>query len=57
VSCKKKSFIEGGFTKEDSQLMAVRLEAMGVELLELSGGTYELMPFEEKKASTLKREG
>ncbi|KAA1124333.1 hypothetical protein PGTUg99_027198 [Puccinia graminis f. sp. tritici] len=56
-SYEKHSFIDGGFTKEDSQMMAVRLEAMGVELLELSGGTYELMPFEEKKASTLRREG
>ncbi|WAQ88142.1 hypothetical protein PtA15_9A267 [Puccinia triticina] len=50
-------FIEGGFTKEDSQVMAKKLEAAGVELIELSGGTYELLPFEEKKESTLKREG
>lgn len=50
-------FIEGGFTKEDSQEMAKQLEAAGVELIELSGGTYELMPLEEKKESTLKREG
>ncbi|PLW06359.1 hypothetical protein PCANC_26189, partial [Puccinia coronata f. sp. avenae] len=50
-------FIEGGFTKEDSQEMAKQLEVAGVELIELSGGTYELMPLEEKKESTLKREG
>jgi len=50
-------FIEGGFTKEDSQQMAKKLEDAGVELIELSGGTYELMPLEEKKESTLKREG
>jgi hypothetical protein len=37
--------------------MAKQLEAAGVELIELSGGTYELMPLEEKKESTLKREG
>ncbi|KAA1088436.1 hypothetical protein PGTUg99_027830 [Puccinia graminis f. sp. tritici] len=57
IKYNSQDFIDGGFTKEDSQMMAVWLEAMGVELLELSGGTYELMPFEEKKASTLKREG
>ncbi|KAA1114384.1 hypothetical protein PGT21_006795 [Puccinia graminis f. sp. tritici] len=57
IKYNSQDFIDGGFTKEDSQMMAVRLEAMGVELLELSGGTYELMPFEEKKASTLRREG
>ncbi|KAA1112944.1 hypothetical protein PGT21_016282 [Puccinia graminis f. sp. tritici] len=50
-------FIDGGFTKEDSQMMAKKLEAAGVELIELSGGTYELMPLEEKRESTLKREG
>ncbi|WAR60336.1 hypothetical protein PtB15_9B273 [Puccinia triticina] len=50
-------FIEGGFSQEDSQVMAKKLEAAGVALIELSGGTYELLPFEEKKESTLKREG
>ncbi|KAH9472225.1 hypothetical protein Pst134EA_002849 [Puccinia striiformis f. sp. tritici] len=50
-------FIEGGFTKEDCQIMATRLEAEGVELIELSGGTYEMLPWDEKKESTKRREG
>ncbi|KNE96593.1 hypothetical protein PSTG_10151 [Puccinia striiformis f. sp. tritici PST-78] len=50
-------FIEGGFTKEDSQIMAQRLEAEGVELIELSGGTYEFFSFLEKQESTKRREG
>ncbi|KAH9819697.1 hypothetical protein DFH28DRAFT_1105412 [Melampsora americana] len=50
-------FIEGGFSVEDSQKMAKRMEAAGVELIELSGGTYEYVPFEEKKDSTRRREG
>ncbi|EGG10388.1 uncharacterized protein MELLADRAFT_33909 [Melampsora larici-populina 98AG31] len=50
-------FIEGGFSVEDSQRMAKQMEAAGVELIELSGGTYENLPFEEKKDSTKRREG
>lgn len=50
-------YIEGGFSPEDSRLLAKNMEAAGVELIELSGGTYENLPFEEKKESTLKREG
>lgn len=36
--------------------MAVRLESAGVDLIELSGGTYESMAFSHKKDSTKKRE-
>ncbi|POW14155.1 hypothetical protein PSTT_03242, partial [Puccinia striiformis] len=50
-------FIEGGFTKEDCQIMATRLEAEGVELIELSGGTYEMLPWDEKKESTKREKG
>jgi 2,4-dienoyl-CoA reductase-like NADH-dependent reductase (Old Yellow Enzyme family) len=32
-------FAEGGFDGEESREMAVRLEAAGVDLIELSGGT------------------
>ena len=34
-----------------------RLEAAGMDLIELSGGTYESGAFEHKKESTIKREG
>lgn len=46
----------GGFNEEDSREMAVRLEAAGVDLIELSGGTYESLGFHHKKDSTKKRE-
>jgi 2,4-dienoyl-CoA reductase-like NADH-dependent reductase (Old Yellow Enzyme family) len=36
--------------------MATRLEGAGVDLIELSGGTYESMAFMHKKESTKKRE-
>jgi hypothetical protein len=36
--------------------MTRRLEAAGVDLIELSGGTYESMAFQHKKESTKKRE-
>ncbi|EJD45600.1 FMN-linked oxidoreductase [Auricularia subglabra TFB-10046 SS5] len=34
-------FVEGGFSLEDSLHVAERLEALRVDLIELSGGTYE----------------
>ncbi|PWZ03031.1 FMN-linked oxidoreductase [Testicularia cyperi] len=49
-------FAEGGFDGEDSFTMSKRLEAAGVALIELSGGTYETSGFEHKKESTVKRE-
>jgi 2,4-dienoyl-CoA reductase-like NADH-dependent reductase (Old Yellow Enzyme family) len=49
-------FSDGGFSEDESREMAARLEAAGVDLLELSGGTYESMAFAHKKESTRKRE-
>lgn len=49
-------FADGGFSADDSFTMAKRLEAAGVGLIELSGGTYESSGFEHKKESTVKRE-
>jgi 2,4-dienoyl-CoA reductase-like NADH-dependent reductase (Old Yellow Enzyme family) len=49
-------FAEGGFDEDESREMATRLEASGVDLLELSGGTYESMAFAHTKESTRKRE-
>jgi len=34
-------FADGGFTDEESGKIAILLEEAGVELIELSGGTYE----------------
>jgi 2,4-dienoyl-CoA reductase-like NADH-dependent reductase (Old Yellow Enzyme family) len=49
-------FSEGGFDEVESREMAVRLEAAGVDIIELSGGTYENLVFVHKKESTRKRE-
>jgi 2,4-dienoyl-CoA reductase-like NADH-dependent reductase (Old Yellow Enzyme family) len=49
-------FAEGGFSAEDSREMVYRLEAAGVELIELSGGTYESLQITHRKESTRKRE-
>ena len=49
-------FAEGGFDGDDSYEMSKRLEKAGVQLIELSGGTYETRGFEHKKESTIKRE-
>ncbi|KAM0753966.1 FMN-linked oxidoreductase [Meredithblackwellia eburnea MCA 4105] len=55
-------FTPGGFTAEDSRELACKLEEVGVDLLELSGGTYESLAksggftTELVKESTLKRE-
>jgi 2,4-dienoyl-CoA reductase-like NADH-dependent reductase (Old Yellow Enzyme family) len=49
-------FAEGGFSEAESAEMATRLEAAGVDLIELSGGTYESFGFNHKKESTVKRE-
>jgi 2,4-dienoyl-CoA reductase-like NADH-dependent reductase (Old Yellow Enzyme family) len=35
-------FADGGFSVEESRIMAERLEDAGVDLIELSGGSYEV---------------
>ncbi|KAJ9112703.1 hypothetical protein QFC22_006205 [Naganishia vaughanmartiniae] len=49
-------FAEGGFTDDESKILCQQLEAAGLDLIELSGGTYESMAFEHKRDSTKKRE-
>lgn len=49
-------FADGGFDAEESYTMSKKLEAAGVDLIELSGGTYESGGFEHKKESTVARE-
>jgi 2,4-dienoyl-CoA reductase-like NADH-dependent reductase (Old Yellow Enzyme family) len=36
-------FSEGGFDADESREMSVRLEAAGVDLIELSGGTFAIL--------------
>jgi 2,4-dienoyl-CoA reductase-like NADH-dependent reductase (Old Yellow Enzyme family) len=50
-------FSEGGLTPEESRQVAQWLDAKGLDLIELSGGTYEQTGFEHKKESTKAREG
>lgn len=49
-------FADGGFDAEESFALSKKLEAAGVDLIELSGGTYESSGFEHKKESTIARE-
>ena len=51
-------FMKSGFTTEDSVEVAKALEEEGIDLIEISGGTYESprMMGSRKKASTKKRE-
>jgi 2,4-dienoyl-CoA reductase-like NADH-dependent reductase (Old Yellow Enzyme family) len=49
-------FSEGGFDENESREMIFRLEAAGVDIIELSGGTFESFGFFHKKESTKKRE-
>lgn len=50
-------FSEGGLSPEESREVAKLLDEAGVDLIELSGGTYESGAFHHKKESTVKREG
>ncbi|HXH29857.1 MAG TPA: NADH:flavin oxidoreductase/NADH oxidase family protein [Bacteriovoracaceae bacterium] len=51
-------FQKGGFTEEDSLEVVQRLSRAGMDLIEISGGTYEtpVMIGSKQKASTSKRE-
>lgn len=61
VKLNSADFQKGGFTIEDSCQVARWLEKDGIDLIELSGGTYEQMSFvngtaEQLRDSTIKRE-
>lgn len=51
-------FMKGGFSRDDSMAVARQLEKEGIDLVEISGGTYESpsMTGHKIKESTLKRE-
>jgi 2,4-dienoyl-CoA reductase-like NADH-dependent reductase (Old Yellow Enzyme family) len=52
-------FQKGGFSEEDSMQVVKTLSELGVDLIEISGGTYEapkMMEGSSKKESTVKRE-
>ncbi|PWN96765.1 NADH:flavin oxidoreductase/NADH oxidase [Tilletiopsis washingtonensis] len=49
-------FQKGGFSTEESAEVCAELEKIGVDVLELSGGTYEELAFGHRRESTKKRE-
>lgn len=49
-------FMKGGFSEEDSMAVVKKLSDIGVDLIEISGGTYESPSMMGYKASTQKRE-
>lgn len=49
-------FQEDGFSSEDCREVCSELEKLGVDVIELSGGTYEELGFAHKKESTKQRE-
>jgi len=57
VKLNSADFQRGGFTEEESMDVVVALEAAGIDLLEISGGSYERPAmFAPRKASTRERE-
>jgi len=49
-------FSEGGFQPEEAAQVCAHLESLGVDVIELSGGTYESLAFTHKRDSTKRRE-
>lgn len=51
-------FMKGGFSEEDSMAVVTRLAQVGIDLIEISGGTYEnpSMMGSDAKKSTIERE-
>lgn len=58
VKLNSSDFQKGGFSEEDSLAVVKALDALGVDFIEISGGTYEAaaMVGTKKKASTVQRE-
>jgi len=59
VKINSSDFQKGGFSEAESQWVIGRLEELGIDLLEISGGTYENAVFlvdEGLRQSTIKRE-
>ena len=54
VKLNSADFQKGGFTEEDSLEVIVKLERAGIDLLEISGGTYEKVVFFSGKEETLR---
>jgi 2,4-dienoyl-CoA reductase-like NADH-dependent reductase (Old Yellow Enzyme family) len=58
VKINSSDFMKAGFSEEDSRFVIGKLDKLGVDLIEISGGTYESpeMTGNSKRASTVKRE-
>lgn len=58
VKINSSDFIKAGFSEEDSQFVITELDRLGIDQVEISGGTYERpeMTGKNRKASSIKRE-
>lgn len=56
VKLNSADYMQGGFDQEDSIQIAQMLDLAGIDLLEISGGTYENPMMVDAKASTQQRE-
>jgi 2,4-dienoyl-CoA reductase-like NADH-dependent reductase (Old Yellow Enzyme family) len=58
VKINSSDFMKAGFSEEDSRFVIKELDRLGVDLIEISGGTYEkaVLLGKDVKPSTLKRE-
>lgn len=58
VKINSSDFMKAGFSEEESQFVITELDRLGVDLIEISGGTYERpeMTGNNAKESTIKRE-
>lgn len=50
VKINSADFSDGGLTLEESRQVCIWLDEMGLDLIELSGGTYESMAFEVRQS-------
>ncbi|MRH44461.1 NADH oxidase [Aquibacillus halophilus] len=58
VKINSSDFMKAGFSEEDSQFVISELDRLGIDLIEISGGTYERAALfgKDAKPSTVKRE-
>lgn len=56
IKINSKEYQDGGFQPEECRDMCYHLQELGVDVIELSGGTYESLAFSHKRDSTRARE-
>ncbi|PWN91401.1 NADH oxidase [Acaromyces ingoldii] len=56
IKINSKEYQDGGFQPEECREMCAHLETLGIDVIEISGGTYEVLAFEHKRDSSRARE-